>query len=78
MHPQHHHERWLARATALHEQCHSKSDVCYVAAADYPKRQAAVAVVVNQQGNTFASCSVPEAYPKIGNEVAITLAVAGT
>ncbi|KAH9367115.1 hypothetical protein HPB48_014747 [Haemaphysalis longicornis] len=78
MHPEHHQERRLARATALHKQYHSNSEVCYVDAEDYPRRRAAVAVVVNEQGNTVASCSVAEANPESGEEVAIALAVAGT
>ncbi|KAH9370797.1 hypothetical protein HPB48_006318 [Haemaphysalis longicornis] len=53
-------------------------EVCYVDAADYPGRRAAVAAVLNQQGNTVASCSVTEVNPEIGEEVAIALAVAGT
>ncbi|KAH9365073.1 hypothetical protein HPB48_017273 [Haemaphysalis longicornis] len=78
MHPEHHQDRWLARATALYKQYHSNSEVCYVDAADYPRRRAAVAVAVNQQGNTVASCSVTEANREIGKEVAIALAVAST
>lgn len=78
MHPEHHQERRLARAMALHKQYHSNSEVCYVDAADYHRRRAAVAVVVNQQGNTVASCSITEGNPEIGEEVAIALAIAGT
>ncbi|KAH9383454.1 hypothetical protein HPB48_024963 [Haemaphysalis longicornis] len=78
VHPEHHQESRLARATALHKQYHSNAEVCYVDAADYHRRRTAVAVVVNQQGNTVASCSVTEANPEIGEDVALALAVAGT
>lgn len=75
MHPTHNRERREARARALQRRFAKVENVAYADAADYAGREAMAIAVVNNQGNTIASCSIRARDSVVGEEVAIALAM---
>lgn len=78
MHPIHNQERRMERAKALHKRFENLHEIVYVDAADYADQAAMTVVVVNQKGQLLTSGTVLTTTTEIGEEAAISLAIAST